>query len=495
MLPLCVPLALGVKTMRTVHETPAANVVTPDTQSARIELWIANSLLFDVSVTAPLACWPTFVMVKLCTPLAVPVETEPKERLDVAPQLREAGDSEVPDTLTLPRPPGSAEKLTVPLRSPVAFGENPTRTVHEAPAANVVTHETQSVPVGLWMANSLLSDDTQTAPLGSWPVFVMVKLCAPLAVPAGMPPKERFEVPPELRDAGASEVPDTLTLPRPPGSAEKLTVPLRSPVAFGENTMRTVQDAPASRVVTPESQSVPVGSRTANSLLSDVTLTGPLRCWPVFVMLKLCTSLAEPDSIDPKESSVVVPDESVAGERPLPDTRTLPPFPGLAEKVTSAERSPLSPGVNTILTLHEAPPAKAGPQSPASPVVTTNSSLLDETVTCPLGVCPVLVMVKRSSRLASPTPTESNDKLVGDAFRLAGVPARHAPPPASKKPAAQPVWTQCPVPSSCKPVAHPFTTESGSGRASMPGEPAFASAVPPVPPEFVPPSAPPSPPL
>ena len=105
-----------------------------------------------------------------------PFVTTPKDSSEVVPELRAAGDSEVPETLTLPLPPGVAEKLMLPLRAPLTLGVNMMCTVHEAPAAKVVTHDTQSVPVGLWMTNSLLLEVRQIAPLPSWPVFVMVKL-------------------------------------------------------------------------------------------------------------------------------------------------------------------------------------------------------------------------------------------------------------------------------------------------------------------------------
>jgi hypothetical protein len=96
--------------------------------------------------------------------------------------------------------------------------------------------------------------------------------------------------------------------------AEKLMLPPRARGAVGANTMRIVQDAPGARAVTPGTQSVPVGVWVANSLLVDVTLSTPLVCWPVFVIVKVCTALGDPSATDPKLRLVVPPEESAAGE-------------------------------------------------------------------------------------------------------------------------------------------------------------------------------------
>jgi hypothetical protein len=101
-----------------------------------------------------------------------------------------------------------------------------------------------------------------------------------------------------------------------------------------------------------------------------------------------------------------------------------------------------------ILTVHNAPPARCGPQSPETPVKTTNSLLVDVTVTAPLVICPLLVMVNRHMEYDPPMTQEPRDKVVVDAVRLAGVPGRQVPSPPSKKPSAQPDATQLPVPSS-----------------------------------------------
>ena len=121
------------------------------------------------------------------------------------------------------------------------------------------------------------------------------------------------------------------TLPPPPGVAENVTVPLRFPVLVGLKTMRTVQDAPAANVVTPDVQSPAEPLWMENSLLVEFRVTGPLVSPPEFVMAKLCALLDEPGGTGPKLRLVMPPLLRLAGSNPTPDTVTLPPPPGDAE--------------------------------------------------------------------------------------------------------------------------------------------------------------------
>ena len=61
------PAVLGAKTTRTAQDALAARTVVPDTQSPAIPVWTAKSVLFDVTVMAPLVCWPLFLMLKVAT--------------------------------------------------------------------------------------------------------------------------------------------------------------------------------------------------------------------------------------------------------------------------------------------------------------------------------------------------------------------------------------------------------------------------------------------
>jgi hypothetical protein len=115
-------------------------------------------------------------MVKLWMVLDDPTATEPKERVETPPVVSAAADSDVPVRLTLPLPPGVAEKLRTPLRLPLAIGVKMMRTVHDAPAASVVTPDTQSPVNPLWITKSASVEATLIGPLAVCPVFVMVKL-------------------------------------------------------------------------------------------------------------------------------------------------------------------------------------------------------------------------------------------------------------------------------------------------------------------------------
>jgi hypothetical protein len=72
---------LGENTTRTVQAVLGARVVLPDTQSNAPPVWTAKSALSDVTLIAPLVCWPLFRIVKPSALLDWPVVTEPKSRL------------------------------------------------------------------------------------------------------------------------------------------------------------------------------------------------------------------------------------------------------------------------------------------------------------------------------------------------------------------------------------------------------------------------------
>ena len=109
MVPPRVPVAAGVKTMRTVQDAPTVKVVAPDTQSPASPPRMENSLPVEVRKMGPLDWFPVFVTVKLCTLLDEPGGTGPKLRLVMPSLLRLAGSNPTPDTVTLPPPPGDAE--------------------------------------------------------------------------------------------------------------------------------------------------------------------------------------------------------------------------------------------------------------------------------------------------------------------------------------------------------------------------------------------------
>ena len=84
------------------------------------------------------------------------------------------GHMPVPLRETPPLPPCVAEKVTAPLRFPLADGLKTMRTVQEAPGAKVFTMDPQSPALPLWIANSLLLEATEMTPLVDSPVFVIV---------------------------------------------------------------------------------------------------------------------------------------------------------------------------------------------------------------------------------------------------------------------------------------------------------------------------------
>lgn len=90
---------------------------------------------------------------------------------------------------------------------------------------------------------------------------------------------------------GQVPVPDTATDEPPPGVAEKATWAEAGPAVLGAKTTRTVHDAPATRTVAPDTQSPALPLWTTKAVLFDVTMIGPLDCWPLFVMLKAATLL------------------------------------------------------------------------------------------------------------------------------------------------------------------------------------------------------------
>jgi len=116
-------------------------------------------------VITPLVCWPLFVMVKLATLLDDPRTTVPS-KTDAVELARLPGVMPAPEALTLPLPPGVAEKVKTADRAPAALGVNTMRTVQLALAASVVVPERQSPVAPAWMANSALFDATVMTPLG-----------------------------------------------------------------------------------------------------------------------------------------------------------------------------------------------------------------------------------------------------------------------------------------------------------------------------------------
>jgi hypothetical protein len=199
-----------------------------------------------------------FVIVKLASGLDCPTITDPNDgRLVVRPAVRLAGVIPVPKTLRFSLPPGVAEKVMKADCPPADRGVKTTRTSQDSPSASVVVPDTQPAEAPLWITKSGLLDAKVIAPLDSWPVFVMAKVCMPLDDPRATVPNETDEV--ELaRLPGAMPAPEAFTLPSPPGMAEKVSSPDRTPTVLGVNTTRTVQLAPATSVVTPETQSAVV---------------------------------------------------------------------------------------------------------------------------------------------------------------------------------------------------------------------------------------------
>jgi hypothetical protein len=98
-------------------------------------------------------------------------------------------------------------------------------------------------------------------------------------------------VPPLCVVAGQAvwPVPDTATVPLPPGAAENVMVPERAPAAAGLKPMRTVHVPFGASAFPVQSPATP--DRTENSLLSEVTAIVPLLRGPVLVTRKLCGGL------------------------------------------------------------------------------------------------------------------------------------------------------------------------------------------------------------
>jgi hypothetical protein len=77
--------------------------------------------------------------------------------------------------------------------------------------------------------------------------------------------------------------------------------------------MRTVQNAPAAKKVTPDVQSPTEPLWMENSPLVEFRVTGPLVSPPVFVMAKLCALLDEPRATGPKKRIAIPPVPRSAG--------------------------------------------------------------------------------------------------------------------------------------------------------------------------------------
>jgi hypothetical protein len=111
------PPRLGENTMCTVQAVFGARLVLPDTQSKAPPVWTTKSALSDLTVIAPLVCWPVFVIAKLCALLDWLVVTEPKSRL--------RGEAERADSPQVPAEQVPPVEQAAPLATQVLATQQP----------------------------------------------------------------------------------------------------------------------------------------------------------------------------------------------------------------------------------------------------------------------------------------------------------------------------------------------------------------------------------
>jgi hypothetical protein len=134
---------VGENTTCTVQAVFGTRVVLPETQSKAPPVWTAKSALSDVTVIAPLVCWPAFRIVKLSGLLDWPVVTEPKSRLDGETE-RLAGDAQEPAAQVPP------VEQVAPLGTQVSATQQPppeqTEVPQDTPAASEAAASRSSPP-------------------------------------------------------------------------------------------------------------------------------------------------------------------------------------------------------------------------------------------------------------------------------------------------------------------------------------------------------------
>jgi hypothetical protein len=251
---------VGLNFAFTVQLAPPASVVVPETQVPPVTR--ANSpasVPVSEMVIAPLTSLPVaFDTVKVKSPLLVPTRKLPNG-CDVGAIDSTATASPVPVNVEVGVPPGVPVTESEAVLAPGVVGLNFAFTVQLAPPARVVVPETHVPPVtrANWPASVPVSEIT-IAPLTSAPAaFETVNVKSPLLVLTRKLPKACAVG--EIDSAGVpSPVPVNDEVAVPPGVPVTDNEAVLPPDEVGLNFAVTVQLAPPTSVVAPETQVPPV---------------------------------------------------------------------------------------------------------------------------------------------------------------------------------------------------------------------------------------------
>jgi hypothetical protein len=301
--------------------------------------------------------------------------------------------------------PAESVNVRVAVRGPLAEGVNVTLTAQLALPARLVPQVLAEIAKSAAFVpdtEMLLIFITDPAP------FVSVTDCAGAVEPMAVAAKVR---PPGVTLAVvALPVPERATVCGLfPAESVKDSVAVRGPVAEGVNLMLTLQFAAPARLV-PQ-----VFAEIAKSAaLAPATAMPPMliAAVPPFVKATDCAALAVPTVIDVNERLDGV--TLTLTPRPVPERATVwGLFPAESVKDSVAVRGPVAEGVNVMLTLQLAAPAKLVPQVLAE--IAKSAALAPATATLPMltAAVPPFVKVTDCAELAVPTVVAVNESIDG----------------------------------------------------------------------------------
>ena len=242
-------------------------------------------------------------------------------------------------------PPALSEIVTVPVREPMAVGENVTAIVHVPEAATGL--EVEQVVLGSRAKSPLAARALIVSALV--PVLFNVTDCTAVVVPTTVLPKVRLE--------GASVTPGAVPVPvnamicAPPlALSVMVTTPVRTPVAVGVNVAAIVQVFPAATGV--EIEQVEPASRAKSPLAARAVMESELV--PVLVSVTDCAVAVVPITVLPKVRLEGVSVTPAAVPAPLSAIFCVPPL-ALSVMVTTPVRTPLATGLNVAAIRHVLP--------------------------------------------------------------------------------------------------------------------------------------------
>jgi hypothetical protein len=313
--PLRAPGAVGLKRTNTVQLSPLASVsdreqVPPATTKKSLGFALEEAMPNRQKDKVPA---PVFVTVTVAGSLDDPTCTGPKSTFTGDTDDSEAGIA-VPLRATLMRPASVlSQKLSRPLRAPVAVGLNRTSTVQLSPPASAaaVVHVPPArtlKSLGFALEDAIPKRQKDKAPA---PALVSVTVARSLDVPSCTDPKSTLAGDADETGGGVA-LPPRATLVRPTVVlSQKLSRPLRAPVAVGLKRTSTVQLSALPRAAAVVH--VPPGT-TLKSLGFALEDAIPKRQndrlpSPLFKSVTVTGSLDIPICTDPKSTLVGVGDE------------------------------------------------------------------------------------------------------------------------------------------------------------------------------------------